>query len=106
MPMMLKLRVITFMRMNLRPLGVRISARLRLNISPPRWAAERKKWPAGAISCQVKMHKDNGRQVFVREVSIAGALDDKQRARMIEIANKCPVHKVLIAGSDVETVLA
>ena len=52
------------------------------------------------------MHKDNGRQVFVREVSIAGALDDKQRARMIEIANKCPVHKVLIAGSDVETVLA
>jgi putative redox protein len=30
-----------------------------------------------------------------REVEIVGDLDDEQRARLLEIANKCPVHRTL-----------
>lgn len=30
-----------------------------------------------------------------REIELAGALDDAQRAKLLEIANKCPVHRTL-----------
>ncbi|MBI1184513.1 osmotically inducible protein C [bacterium] len=32
---------------------------------------------------------------FIREIKLEGELDDKQRKRMLEIANRCPVHKTL-----------
>ena len=30
-----------------------------------------------------------------REIELTGALDDEQRARLMEIADKCPVHRTL-----------
>jgi uncharacterized OsmC-like protein len=30
-----------------------------------------------------------------REIELAGALDEAQRVRLLEIANKCPVHRTL-----------
>ena len=41
--------------------------------------------------------------IFTREVFIKGDLDDAQQDRLIEIANKCPVHRTLERGSAVET---
>ena len=35
----------------------------------------------------------------------AGPLDDEQRARLIEIANKCPVHNTLVNRIDISTML-
>ena len=70
-----------------------------------RMYSERKKWPVDRISCIVKMGKVDGKQVFTRELNVEGALEPDQRARLIEIANKCPVHKTLTAGSVVETVI-
>lgn len=70
-----------------------------------RMYSERKKWAVDHIACTVKMHKEDGVQVFVRELSVQGNLEPDQRARLVEIANKCPVHKTLTAGSKVETVL-
>ena len=40
---------------------------------------------------------------FDREILIVGVLDVKQRARLLEIADKCPVHKTLEASSKVIT---
>lgn len=73
-----------------------------------RMYAQRKKWPvdhiAVAVSHTKEIHGDGVRRdVFTREISITGDLDEAQRARMIEIANKCPVHRTLEAGSDVIT---
>ena len=70
-----------------------------------RMYSERKKWPVDRISCTVKISKVDGKQVFTRELTVEGALEPDQRARLIEIANKCPVHKTLTAGSVVETVI-
>ena len=33
--------------------------------------------------------------IFEREIVLEGALDDAQRARLLEIADKCPVHRTL-----------
>jgi putative redox protein len=38
-----------------------------------------------------------------RDVELAGALDDDQRARLLEIANKCPVHRTLRSEIDIRT---
>ena len=38
-----------------------------------------------------------------REIEIQGDLTDEQRARMMEIADRCPVHRTLEAGVVVET---
>ena len=41
--------------------------------------------------------------VFERRLEIHGNLDEKQRERILQIANKCPVHKTLHGAVEVET---
>ncbi len=82
-------------------LGACTSITLRMYIS-------RKKWPVENIAVKVS-HKKIAigdlppKDVFTREITISGDVDAEQRARIIEIANKCPVHKTLEASSDIET---
>lgn len=40
---------------------------------------------------------------FERQISITGELDEETRSRMMEIADKCPVHRTLEAGAAVAT---
>lgn len=40
-----------------------------------------------------------------REITLSGNLDAKQRERLMDIANKCPVHKTLQSEIDVNTSL-
>ena len=41
-----------------------------------------------------------------RTITFEGELDDAQKARLIEIANKCPVHRTLENTSTITTTLA
>lgn len=75
--------------------------------------ARRKKWNLE----EVEVHIDHGKShasdfedldsdqgmidVFHRNIILKGSLDVKQKARLLEIADKCPVHKTLHAGSKV-----
>jgi uncharacterized OsmC-like protein/pimeloyl-ACP methyl ester carboxylesterase len=45
-------------------------------------------------------------EVLTREITLAGALTEAQRARLLEVANKCPVHRTLESSPRVETRLA
>ena len=40
---------------------------------------------------------------FLREIEIEGDLDAAQRTRLVEIANRCPVHRSLEHGARIET---
>jgi putative redox protein len=40
-----------------------------------------------------------------RSIELVGALSQEQRARLLEIADKCPVHRTLEAGVKVTTTL-
>lgn len=44
--------------------------------------------------------------LFTRRIEIEGDLDETQRARLLEIADRCPVHRTLTGGARVETELA
>lgn len=50
--------------------------------------------------------KDGKVDRFIRRISIDGDLTDEQRARMIEIADRCPVHKTLENEIKIETLSA
>ncbi len=76
-----------------------------------RMYAERKNWPVTHIAVDVThervTHADGiARNVFLRVLTIEGDIDEAQHSRMIEIADKCPVHRTLEAGSDVITTVA
>lgn len=80
-----------------------------------RMYARRKQLPLEGISVDVthdRMHAQDAStatrpiDVFRRKITLTGDLTDAQRAKLLEIADKCPVHKTLHAGSQIETVLA
>ncbi|MFN4311988.1 MAG: OsmC family protein [Ferrovibrio sp.] len=76
-----------------------------------RMYAERKQWPLVRSSVQVRHSKVAGADGkpldrFERVITLEGDLSEEQRQRLLEIANKCPVHQTLSHGSDIQTSLA
>lgn len=82
-----------------------------------RMYASRKKWDLEEVRVHLsheKVHstdaggdsnKKNQIDQITRIVELEGNLDDKQKARLLEIANKCPVHRTLHNEVVVETTL-
>ncbi len=78
-----------------------------------RMYARRKKWPLEHISvdvCHDKVHAQDADShteakvdKFIRVIHLTGDLDDEQRAKLLEIADKCPVHRTLERSSVVDT---
>ncbi len=71
--------------------------------------AKRKTWALGPVTVTVSHHRDLSRtppDVFNRAIALGGDLDEAQRARLLEIAEMCPVHRLLTAGAQVSTALA
>ena len=68
-----------------------------------RMYADRKKWPLENVAVNVSFSRepnptDPGAEridTFHRIITITGDLDETQRARLLEIADKCPVHRTL-----------
>jgi len=81
-----------------------------------RMYAKRKKWPLTGVSVDVthdKIHAsdcshcettDGKIDQFKRIIRLDGELDEAQRARLMEIADRCPVHRSLEGEIDVETI--
>lgn len=58
--------------------------------------ARRKQWPLEHV--EVRLHHtraEDDSETIVCEVMLTGALDEDQRKRLLEIAEKCPVHRTL-----------
>jgi len=69
--------------------------------------ANRKGWPLRRVQVAVRHSRADlqARDVFEADITLEGALDDAQRARLLEIAERCPVHLTLTRGADVRTAL-
>ena len=71
--------------------------------------AQRKGWPLGPMQVRVSHRRDISAKpvdIFERVISLGGAVDEAQRQRLLEIAELCPVHKMLSGGSAISTALA
>ena len=70
-----------------------------------RMYAQRKAWPLEGVDVQVR-YTAKPSPSFVKHITLRGALDDSQKARMLEIAELCPVAKLLRSGVAMESRLA
>ena len=81
-----------------------------------RMYTDRKEWPLDEVHVHVDHSKEKrpnpddpkGKPLmqdrFARKVELIGDLDPEQRARILEIADRCPVHRSLEASAEIETV--
>lgn len=80
-----------------------------------RMYAERKKWPLERVMVNLRhdrIHaqdcsdcetKEGKVDLIVRRLTLEGPLDREQRAKLLEIANKCPVHRTLTSEVKITT---
>lgn len=83
-----------------------------------RMYANRKKWPVDDVTVELSHSREHGADckicdedhpqidVITRILKIEGDLDQEQRTRLMEIADRCPVHKTLHGKIDVRTTLS
>ena len=57
--------------------------------------AQRKEWPLEGVRVKLSMGTGNEGTTIDRQIALEGPLSDEQRERLLQIANACPVHKVL-----------
>jgi len=75
-----------------------------------RMYAKRKNWPLETIRIKVDFVKgssvESGMNTFYCEVQLTGDLTIEQRTRLMQIAEACPVQKLLSRPTDIGSVLA
>ena len=60
--------------------------------------ATRKQWPLAEVEVELRFNPDGKPEAgtdITRAISLRGALTDEQRERLLQIANACPIHRVL-----------
>jgi putative redox protein len=70
-----------------------------------RMYADRKKLPLDKVRVEVTFEKQQFKGVFTRDVYLEGELSEEDRQKLLEIAEKCPVHKTLSNPIEIETKL-
>ncbi|MEO0372825.1 MAG: bifunctional alpha/beta hydrolase/OsmC family protein [Pseudomonadota bacterium] len=81
-----------------------------------RMYARRKKWPLSHVQVDVSHNKVHAQDVgcpsgakadhFRRLITLRGDLTEDQRLRLLEIADRCPVHRTLESTAEIKTELA
>jgi putative redox protein len=67
--------------------------------------AERKGWALSHISVELVYQKVQDRSQILVQMQLEGELTTEQRQRLLEIADKCPVHKLLAGDVRIQTSL-
>lgn len=79
--------------------------------------AKRKKWEVENVTCHINYSREHAVDcehceddsakidTFTREISLEGSLSEEQKIRLLQIADKCPVHKTLHSKTQVITTL-
>ncbi len=77
--------------------------------------ARRKSWPLESVTARLRHSKVHAadcadcetREGMVdrieRELEFSGPLTDEQRSKLLEIAQKCPVHRTLVSEIEIRT---
>jgi len=80
-----------------------------------RMYADRKRWPLDRVTVELRHERDHAEDCdgcdgqdrrierAQRRVRLTGGLDDRQRQRLLEIADRCPVHRTLTGRVEVRT---
>lgn len=83
--------------LGLSPKELLIAALAACTSATVRMYADRKQWDLQEVKVNIEMERDEeqNKTFITRNVEFIGNLDAEQRDRLLQIANKCPVHKIL-----------
>lgn len=70
-----------------------------------RMYAQRKQWPLRAVHVDVQLAVQDKQRSITRRLGLEGELDEAQRARLAEIAERTPVTLTLKQGVSITTML-
>jgi putative redox protein len=65
--------------------------------------ADRHKWKLESTNVKVTIDKEGAESHMTREIQLVGELSDDQRHRLMDIAGKCPVHRILSSRISIST---
>jgi putative redox protein len=70
-----------------------------------RMYANRKGWDLTAINTEVNLDRDEqaNQTIITRNIQLTGSIDETQKARLLTVANSCPVHKILSNTINIHT---
>lgn len=66
--------------------------------------ADRHGWKLESTDVKVNIDKEGSQSHLVREIAFRGELTEEQITRLMEIANKCPIHKLMTSDISISTV--
>jgi len=64
---------------------------------------DRKMWIVEEIAVHLELFKTAEGTLITREINFRGEITEEQHQRLIQIANSCPIHKVLTGHIEVVT---
>lgn len=72
-----------------------------------RMYADRKGWPLDSVVAHVDYTTDPAtkRSLFAMKLILNGSLSPAQRARLLDMAERCPIHRTLASPIDFDTTL-
>lgn len=65
--------------------------------------AQRKQWPLEGVDVTLSIDAGKGLTRIQRDIALRGPLDAEQRDRLLQIANACPVHKILSGAVEIDS---
>lgn len=70
--------------------------------------ANNKGWDLKEIKIEVQLEFDSKENLtrIHRTIEFLGTLDDSQKKRLLNVANACPIHKILSNPVEIETILS
>ena len=70
-----------------------------------RMYANRKGWDLTDIKVEINLdnHPAEQKTVITRSIQLIGNLDEEQKTRLLYIADKCPIHKILTNPIEITT---
>lgn len=66
--------------------------------------ANRKEWPLEGADVAVRIEKEDRKETLIlKEITLRGNLSEEQKTRLLEIADKCPIHRLLLSSMQIRT---
>ncbi len=87
------------------PLGLLMGSLASCTSITLRMYIDRKMWIVDEITVDIEMFKVPGGTEITRAITFKGDLNDEQKHRLEQIADACPIHKLLIGDVMIKTII-